>query len=168
MAWTTTLVENLRYVINDLDASSYAWTNIQLQKFLAVASISVFSDLARSQTTIYGPYTVDISVPSISPDPTTNGAPGGLLNLITFKAACIIARAEYKKLGATAGWKIVDDRSTIDGSRAMDGSESAAKSFCDEYMEMLQNFKLGIGWVGHCVISPYSSSDYSPFGESAR
>ena len=52
--WDDILVERLRYYIFDLDSSNYSWTDLQLQKFLAISSIDVLSDLTKYD--VGGPY----------------------------------------------------------------------------------------------------------------
>ena len=164
MSWDIVLVERLRYVINDLDATAYTWTDLQLQKFLAIAAINVLTDLEKWAAKLNGPYTVNTSVsgPSmITPDPVDNG-PMALGNLMVIKAACVIAMSEAKKIGNTAGWKIVDDRSSIDGTKAIDHAFTHKKSICEDYSMALKDYKSGNQFAGYAILSPYQSPN-GPF-----
>lgn len=164
MAWDTTLVENLRYWINDLDVTAYTWTDTELKKFLCIAAINVIQiDLLGFESLINGPYTIDVSATTISPDPTAD-ATNGFSNLIVMKAACIIARAELKELGSSAGYKIVDDRSTFDGTQALGVARDIAKDYCGAYGETLIAFKQGNVNAGQAILSPYSSANDNTFG----
>lgn len=163
MAWDTELVERLRYVINDLDSTAYTWTNTQLQKYLAVSASDVFNDLQQYSTVIGSGYSVSLSasgVNMITPDPLDSGAPA-LSNLIVFKAACLIARGDLKKAGITAGWKVVDDRSTIDGSKAIEGYKEAVTNYCGAYTDTLNEFRRGNQYAGSAILSPYASANGS-------
>jgi len=170
MAWNTILVEQLRYLIFDLDPADYTWTDLQLEKFLAIATIQVTSDLQGWNTYINGPYTVTTEASGsamISPDPVSNTS-SSFSNLIVLKAACVLARSELRKLGKTGGWKIVDDKSTIDGTKAVDNAYKVATDYCTMYADALDDFKQGnifnAGIVGKGVLSPYQSPNGTPFG----
>jgi hypothetical protein len=159
MAWNTILVERLRYVIYDLDATAYVWTDAQLEKFLAIAAINVFTELLDWTTEIGGEYTVyteETGVDMIDPDPVSNG-PQALGNMIVAKAACIIAKAELKKIGTTAGWKVVDDKSTIDGSNAIQAAKDNAEHMCSNYDDIVEDFKRGNRAAGHSILTPYNN-----------
>lgn len=162
MAWNTVLVERLRYVISDLDDSDYVWTDLQLEKFLAIATIDVITQLKGWESDINGPYTVSTNLSGsdmISPDPIDNG-PSALGNLIVLSAACFIGRSELKKLGKEGGWKIVDDRSTIDGTKAVENAAQVAKDYCESYKAAISAFKSGIsldGNFGKAILSPFTS-----------
>lgn len=158
MAWDTVLVENLRYWINDLESTAYAWTDAQLKKFICIAAINVIQlDLQGFESLISGPYSIDVSGPTISPDPTAD-ASQGFSNLIVMKAACIIAGGELKKIGSTAGYKITDDRSTIDGTKAVEVAKQVASNYCDAYLQALLGFKQGAAHgSGEAILSPFAT-----------
>lgn len=165
MAWDDTLVERLRYYIYDLDSTAYVWTELQLEKFLAIAAINVFTELEDWETSIGGPYTVYTNLSGsgmITPDPVSNG-PAALGNMIVAKAGCIIAGAELKKLGVSAGWKVVDDRSTIDGTQAIKAGADTVKRYCEEYTSIVDDFKRGNRAAGQSILSPYASANYASF-----
>lgn len=155
--WQTTLVNRLRYYINDLNAET--WTNAQLQNFIAIATINVDSVLAQWYSVTLGPYTVDTDVPSIDPDPTTNGAPQGFSNLIVLHAAVIIYNSELKRISKTSGWKIVDDRSTIDTTGAIVSAKAALADTLAAYEQALEDFKSGNQGAGIGIFSTYKSAN---------
>lgn len=159
--WDEILVERLRYYILDIDATDYTWTDEQLEKFLAIAAINVFNSLENWTTTLNGPYTVYTNLSGsgmIIPDPVSNG-PLALGNMIVAKAACIIAQADLKKAGATGGWKIVDDRSTIDGTKSIEAAADTAKKYCEAYESIVNEFKRGNRYAGYAILTPYSSDN---------
>lgn len=161
MSWNISLVENLRYHIGDIDASSYVWSDGQLEKFLAIAAVYVLQDLSEWESSMGGPYSIDTTVPSITPDPTVAG-PSILGNLIVLKAGCLIANAELKKNSQTYGWKITDDKSTLDGTQVVANMQSVAKSYCEAYSDAIEQYKLTGRFTGEAIFGPYASSE-GPF-----
>lgn len=160
MAWDTVLTERLRYYINDLDATNYTWTDNQLKKFLVLAASLLFgNELKEFNTQIGGPYTVDTSASTITPDPVDN-QPEGVGNLIVMKAACLIARSEYKRAGAVGGYLIVDDKSTIDTRGAVESAKSLADDACKAFSDSLSDFKRGNFAVNiKAVLSPFTPAN---------
>lgn len=166
MSWDTELVERLRYVINDIDAADYTYTATQLQKFLAVAAGQVLNDTTQYSSVIGSGYVINVSATGsamIQPDPLDAGSIG-FENLIVFKAACIIARSELKTAGVLGGWKITDDRSTIDGTQSVAAAKDAAASYCSAYTDTLIEFKEGNRYAGHAILSPFSTPEGVPAG----
>lgn len=168
MAWDTVLVERLRYYIYDLDSTNYTFTDLQLQKFLAISTINVVNDLIGYEAYIGGPYSVDTSTSGsnmINPDPiNASGSVIGFSNLIVAQSACIIGQAELKRMNAQgAGWKVVDDRSTIDGTKALDASQNIARTYCEAYSDILNEFKMGNRHAGLAILSPYNSPNGSRY-----
>jgi hypothetical protein len=96
----------------------------------------------------------------ITPDPIQNG-PEAFTNLIVFKSACIISQAEYKKNSVSAGWKVVDDKSSIDGSNLLAASKNSVETFCSMYNKTLEEFKSGNQYAGKAIMTPFSSPGQS-------
>lgn len=148
MSWNVTLVEQLRYYINDINSSNYSYTDAQLAKFIAIAGTQVFSSLGLSST-----YTVDVSIPSINPDPESDKTISALLVL---KAAVIITAGQVKYMSSTAGYKVVDDRSSIDGQAGLLAIRDLLKFYTDNYNKAEESYLLGEGNIGCAVLSPYT------------
>ncbi len=97
MAWTTTLVTFLRVIIGDVDNVSY--TDTQLQTILAVGAKDVNAEIDWPTT-----YTINISTPDISPDPTlaaTLDVKFGLM--IVLKSACLLNLGELRTAAIKGG-----------------------------------------------------------------
>jgi len=155
MAWDTEWPLKLRYVINDLTSG---WTDNQLKSFLIISFDQVRDGLQKWG--IGGPYTVNFTNLTITPDPADpTGAPIGLGNLTILKAACTIARAETKKELASAGFKITDDKSSVDTTNRIGSLKEGTKTMCEAYEEALKEFKEGNRYAGLGILGPYSSSD---------
>lgn len=154
MAWDTVLVDILRYIINDINSTS--WTDTQLKKFLTIATVFVDSDVGTVVDN-GGPYTVDTIALTITPDPTEFSSIYSML--IVLKASCIIARAELKAANAMGGWKIIDDRSTIDGTQGVKSAKELASSACQDYEEAKNAYLYGQIEIALAILSPYSNGN---------
>jgi hypothetical protein len=164
MGWSATLSEQLRYIIGDTDEVSPDYSDTQLNKFLGIGARFVVSDLIEYNSEIYGPYSIDTNLTAdaiISPDPMTSGAPVGFANLILLKAAFLISGNELRRLGATAGWKIQDDKSTIDGTAAIKYLNGVKDYMEERYQECLDEFKKGQQNTGYAIMTPYASASYA-------
>lgn len=147
MAWTTTLTEQLRYYLNDADTVTYS--DARLSKFIAFAATEVLPKLNLTTS-----YSVNISVPSIDPDPSNDP---NLAPLLVLKAAVIIIRNEIKQLSITAGYAIKDDRSSINGAEALKALKDLLNKFEENFEDALKDFLTGSGGIGRAILSPYTS-----------
>lgn len=154
MAWDTVLVERLRYYINDLSGSP-TWTDTQLKRFITLGAIEVSNDLAG----FIDSYTINTASGTIDPDPTEDGSNAAVGSIFVLKAASILSNAEVKQLLATAGFKVTDDRSSIDTTSAIDAAKSKVKLYTDEYLRAIKNYQYGNTTEGEAVLAPYTSRD---------
>lgn len=143
MAWTTSLVNSLRYYLGSPDISEYS--DIALQTFLVYGAAEAIAD-----TPVNG-YTADFSVLNISPDPETNS---GISQLILLKAQIIIIRGEIRRYSRTAGYKITDDRSTIDGTSHLNALKDLLKQLEKDYTNAQTSYGSGDGRVYRAIIAP--------------
>ncbi len=152
MAWEDTLVLMLQLVINDLDATDY--TTNQLELYLALAAIQV-NEYFKDQWPIGGPYVIDMSIPDITPDPTLDPGLQGFANLVVIKAAEILTRSELKKAGVSAGYKITDDKSSIDTTGAITALKERLAAFVNDYETAKKEYESGNAFAGAAILSPY-------------
>jgi hypothetical protein len=144
MSWTTVLANQLKYVLDDSNTEDY--DNIRLSKFIAIAATQVFSDLNLNN------FVVDTEEPSISPDPTSEKfAP-----LLVIKAAEIVLRQEYKRMSRSAGIKITDDRSSLDGGKYLDVLKDLIDGYKKQYDDTKKSYQLGAGNIGQAIMGPYT------------
>lgn len=157
--WDTELVDKLRMIINDLDSTNYSWTDTQLKKFLLISIGFIDGELSQWTSITYGPYTIDYTNITVDPDPISSGSNQGFQNLIVYRAALIIASSDLKKLGLTAGWKIIDDKSTIDGTQALLYAKQSVDNMKRDFDEALKQFKIGNQTIAETIISPYAPNE---------
>lgn len=155
MAWDTTLVEQLRYVIGDYDSSNYYYSSANLKKFLLVAAYQTLEALASWG--IDANYQIDLDGSTISPDPTSDVAYRSFANLMVIKAACLIGSSQLRFMSMKTGYKVVDDKSTIDTTGVMESLKDNVKTFCDGYQQAIKEFKENSTKtnVGSAILGPY-------------
>lgn len=156
--WDQILVERVRYLINDIDSDDYTWLDADIEKFLAISATYVQTDLKQWLSTIGGPYSIhtELSGPDmITPDPVATSE--DFSSLIVAKASCMLITSETKKAGITGGWKIVDDKSTIDGTQSLLHQIKMRDSYCKDYTDAIEAFKMGNRMIGRAILSPYAS-----------
>lgn len=150
MAWDTTIVNKLRYVIGDYDSTAYIYASADLEKFLLVAASQVLFDLESSD------FVVNFDSETITPDPTSDSAYLWFENFMILKAACLIVKAQLRAASLKGGYKIVDDRSTIDTTGAVGSAKESVKSFCEDYEDALEKaLQYGAGAAGVGIFGPY-------------
>lgn len=147
MAWTTELTQHLRYYLDDSDTTTYS--DARLSRFIAFAAYEVVAEVGNND------FVIDITIPSIDPDPVPYKS---LSALFVLKGAVIVIRNEIKGLSKTAGWKITDDKSTIDGREALKALQELLKGYLDAYEKAKTAYLLGDGSIGMAILSPYTSS----------
>jgi hypothetical protein len=159
--WDAVLVDRLRYFINDLDLDDPVWTDAQLKKFVMLGMIQTSDTLQRWNV---GPFFFDTIAMTITPDPLFGGSgTNAFTNLSVIKAASFIAGAELKKLGATAGFKITDDRSSIDTTQVLANLKALKEMYDQMYKDAIKDFQEGNKYAGGGILAPYASSEGYPF-----
>lgn len=149
--WQDELVQMLRVRINDLTASP-TYTDKTLQLVLCVAARDVVTEIDFDND-----YTINVSVPSISPDPVaTNDY--DFANLVTLRAACTLGRGLQKSKGMQA-MSIKDGPANIDGREIGRAMATWADSLCAEYTEASLQYRLGSRLAGHAIVGPYTWDD---------
>lgn len=146
MSWTTTLSFQLK---NYLDPTNDDYTEAFLSKFIAFAATEVFQKLSLKNT-----YSIDIAVPSITPDPTLDM---GLSSLLVLKAAEIVIRHELKQAVISAGYSIKDDRVSISGTEALKALKDLLLEFQKNYAQAEFAYIRGDATIGRAILSPYTS-----------
>ena len=150
MAWQNEMTIIVRHLVNDLDSSSYTFTNDRIEETILVASQLVLHEIDFEQT-----YTIDVDSSSLSPDPTSSGnKDDSFINLVSLKSANILIGSELKthSLNAIAlkdGPSSLDLRGIVSGLKILFDDTSA------KFEDAKLHYKLN-GVVGQASLSPYS------------
>jgi hypothetical protein len=151
MAWQTEMVRILRYIVNDLDSSSYSFSDTRLEETILVATQLVLTEIDFDQT-----YTVDVDALSLDPDPTTlSDKDDAFISLVSLKAACVILGSEVRTNSLNAV-SVKDGASSIDMKGVAAGLMALYKDLCGKYDQAVLQYKAGNSVVGHAILSPYS------------
>lgn len=150
MAWTDIFPIMIRTLIGDLGITQ-TYTDDQLNQAAAVAAVLVAQEYPFTTT-----YTIDLSLPNISPDPTV--APdNNAVALWSLKAACILnTNAFQSALGA--GIRVRDGSSQVDTTGGLSGySELLKIGPCAAYASLVKLLivRLSMG-QGRAVMGPTS------------
>lgn len=146
----------LRILINDNDIAQ-TYTDTQMSQFLCVGAAQLNSYLMGIGPT----FTIDFTAYTVTPDPSdstlVDQSAEQLLLLLT---ASVINDSEIKKLYASAGYKIVDDKSTIDTSAMLAGLKTRQTMYKLRFDELLRQYKLGNRTLGLAVGTPFDGATY--------
>ena len=150
MAWQNEMSIIVRHLINDLDSSSYTFTDSRVEESILVAAQLVLIEIDFDKS-----YTIDVDAASISPEPTTSGdKDNSFINLVSLKTGTILLGSELKthSLNAIA---LKDGPSSLD----LRGIVSSLKILFDDINKKYEDAKIEFkmnGIVGQAILGPYS------------
>jgi len=153
MTWQNEMVRIVRYLVNDLTATTYSDSRLE-------ETILVAAQLQSSAIDFTNSYTIDVDSLILSPDPTANTKDDWFINIVCVKAASIILDSEAKTLSAQA-YRIKDGPSSIDVTTAYNAAKQLADDMTDKLAYMIMNYKAGSSPAGHAVLTPYTQERLS-------
>ena len=154
MAWTDDMPIIVRYLINDIDSTNYAYSNGRVKQTIVVAAQLVLNEIDFDKT-----YSVTVSTSGISPDPTAATKDDAFINLVSLKSACLIATSELRTKSLDAV-RVSDGSSSIDTGGVLKGFESLSKSMCARYEDAKIQYKAGNSVAGQAILTPYESPNF--------
>ena len=144
----------VRYLVNDIDSSDYAYTNGRIKQTIVVAAQLVLNEIDFDKT-----YSVTVSTSGITPDPTAATKDDAFINLVSLKSACLIASSELRTKSLDAV-RVSDGSSSIDAGGVLRGFEALSKSMCQRYEDAKIQYKAGNSVAGKAVLTPYESPNF--------
>ena len=151
MAWQNEMVIMLRHVVNDLDSSSYSFTDDRLEE-----SILVSAQLVSTEIDFENVYTIDVDGLILTPDPTTLAdKDDAFINLVVLKASCVILGSEVRS-NALNSIALKDGPSSIDLRGITAGLTRLYEHLCEKYESCVMQYKAGSSIAGQAILSPYS------------
>ena len=108
MAWQNEMTRILRYMLNDLDSSSYTYSDDRLEETIIVSAQLVLHEIDFDKD-----YTVDVDALTLTPDHTAATEDNAFINLISLKSACIILSSELSTKSQESV-RVSDGSSSID------------------------------------------------------
>lgn len=155
MAWQDVTIGIVRVLINDLDDSSYDYSDERLEQTLVVAAQLVNQEIDFSTT-----YTIDIPTVTISPDPSSDAA---FINFISLKSACIIDQSTFRTKMTLAGLKAKCGPAVLETVEHLRGFKDLINfGPCKAYQTLKEEWIFGNAQVVEAVLSPFVSNNFDP------
>ena len=133
----------LRNIIDDTDASSYEYSDDRLISLIYIAATYVNSELNFE-------YDISVCNQIITQTPSSK-----FINLVSYKAACILMRSIQKSY-AQNDFRVTDGPATVDIKGVSDKIENVGNSICAEYDKLKFNNIMNDG--GYSISTPNSES----------
>ena len=156
MAWQETTTVMVRTLIDDLDPTNYTYSNERIEQ-----TVLVSAQFVNSSADFVNDYVIDLAQFTMTPDPTTtNPVDNDFVNLISYKAACIILGSEVK---ASAGKSVMvkDGPSTIDLRNTSGTLMDMRNAVCGAFDKMLEDYKAGNSIAGQSILGPNSPASWN-------
>ena len=151
MSWQGQMSTIVRYLVDDIDSSSYKYSDDRVETTLLVAA-----QLASLQADFTTTYTINVEGCSLSPDPTdTATKDDAFINLVCLKATCVMLGSEIRSESGNA-ISIKDGPSAIDLRGVTSTLTMLYKDMCEKYDKMLLDYRLGNSIAGQAILGPYS------------
>jgi hypothetical protein len=155
MSWRSQIPLMVRHLIDDLNPSSYKYSDERIE-----TSILVSAQLLTIETDFGNSYNIDIANGILSPDPISEPKDNAFINLTALKSACMIIGSEIKTEAANS-ISIKDGPSSIDLRGVASTLVVLYKDLCEKYSKLLLDYRAGGSIAGQAILGPYSpASDY--------
>ena len=157
MSWQGQMSTILRYLIDDVDSTSYKFSDERIETTLLVAAQLVTLEVDLTNT-----YTINVETCSLSPDPTeTDTRDNAFINLVCLKGAVVIVGSQIR-VESSNSISIKDGPSAID-LRGVTGTLTVLyKDLSEKYEKLLLDYRTGNSVAGKSILGPYSpGSDFA-------
>mgnify|MGYP001171792944 FL=1 len=150
MAWQNEMALIVRHLVNDLDSSSYTFTDSRIEE-----SVLVSAQLAALEVDFENTYAIEVDSLSLSPDPTDSGnKDDSFINIVCLKTAQMLLGSELKTHSLNA-ISLRDGPSALDLRGIVTGLKILFDDTNKKYDEAKMQYKLN-GVVGQAILGPYS------------
>jgi len=157
MAWQDTMIKMLRILVNDIEDTP-TYSDGRLEQVLAVGAHYVVQEIDGFDYT----YTVDISTPAISPDPTSTGEVE-FTNFVVLKAACITDFSTFRTKALSSGIKVRCGPAVLETVKHLDGFKQLLDMGpCAAYEELKKQWMFGQKSMVKAILSPFVSNAFDP------
>lgn len=151
MAWQNEMSIILRHLVNDLDSSSYTFSDDRIEETILVAAQLVLHEMDFENT-----YTVDVDSSSLSPDPTAaSNKDDAFISLVCLKSSYILLGSEIRTHSLNS-ISLRDGPSSLDLRGIVQGLNILFTDIVKRYDEAKIQYQLGGSIAGQAVLSPYS------------
>lgn len=148
--WTDVAVPILRVMINDMNETSYTYTDAKLEQVLLASAYMLVMEIDLAST-----YTVSMVSESISPDPESDI---GFINLLVLKSVVFIKNNEAKA-AQSLGVTVTDGPSSISGKGKLEAIIADAKLATAKYDKVKLEYLAGNSKAGEAVMTPFTNEN---------
>ena len=151
MSWQGQMSTIVRHLVNDLDSSSYKYSDHRIETSILVASQLMIMNVDFNNT-----YDINVESCLLSPDPTDAATKDNpFVTLSCLRAACIIIGSEIRSESGNA-ISIKDGPSAIDLRGVTQTLTILYKDLCEKYEHLLLEYRAGSSVAGHAILGPYA------------
>ena len=137
MPWQNEMKVIVRHLVNDLDSSSYIFTDSRLEE-----AVLVSAQLSSLEIDFENTYTIDVDSVSLSPDPTdSSNKDDSFINLVCLKTAQMLLGSELKTHALNA-ISLRDGPSSLDLRGIVAGLRILFDDINKRYEEATMQYKL--------------------------
>jgi hypothetical protein len=156
MSWNIEIPIIVRTLINDL-SDSPTYSDERILQIIAVASKYVQFDIVLDQV-----YTIDVTNPNISPDPTVNND-SIFISLVGLKAACIIDQSTLRTKAALEGIRAALGPAQLSVAGSLSGFNLILdKGPCAAYEELTSHWDVREATAVRAILSPFVGNKFDP------
>ena len=149
MSWQGQMSTILRYLIDDVDSTSYKFSDERIETTLLVAAQLVTLEVDLTNT-----YTINVETCSLSPDPTETDTRDNAYKLSLLKRRRCYMGSQIR--GVKQLYLIKDGPSAID-LRGVTGTLTVLyKDLSEKYEKLLLDYRTGNSVAGKFILGPYS------------
>lgn len=156
MSWQTDIPIIVRTLINDF-SDNPTYSDERIQQVIAVAAKYVQFDVVLNNT-----YTVNLSNPDLSPDPTTLND-DIFIGLVALKSACIIDQSALRTRAAAEGIRAALGPASLQVNGSLSGFiQILEKGPCASYSELTYNWDIKEATAIRAILSPFVGNKFDP------
>jgi hypothetical protein len=156
MSWDIEIPIIVRTLINDL-SDQPVYSDERLKQIIAVAAKYVQFDVVLDHG-----YDVDVSLSSISPDPTIDNDEI-FISLVSLKAACIVDQSTLRTRAATEGIRAALGPALLSVNGNLDGIKMILElGPCAAYDELTSHWDVSQATTAVAILSPFVGNKFDP------
>lgn len=159
MSWDVEMTLMVRTLISDLDTVSPTYTDARIQQVIVVAG-----NYVQQEANLENTYTINITVPSITEDPTL--APNKdevFVGLTCLKSACLLDQSTFRTKAAMDGVRTSLGSASISVNNNLSGFKSILDlGPCKMYESLLNDWNIGNATAVRAVLGPFVGNKFDP------
>lgn len=156
MSWQIEIPLIVRTLINDL-SDTPTYSDERIQQVVTVAAKYVQFDVSLDNQ-----YVVNVSLSTITPDPTEIND-DIFVSLLCLKSACIIDQSTLRTKAAMEGIRAALGPASLSVGGSLDGIKILLdKGPCQTYKELTEHWNVGSAAAAQAILSPFVGNKFDP------